>query len=154
VDTLLRSLNTVQRSAVTAVEGPVMIVAGAGSGKTRVLTYRVAHLLATGVAPQHVLALTFTNKAAREMRERIEALVPGEHAQRLWMGTFHATFARLLRRDADKLGFHRNFTIYDSDDAQNVIRAVMQDLSINTQQIAPAAVRHAISRAKNRLRSP
>lgn len=150
----LQKLNPVQRDAVQTVEGPVMIVAGAGSGKTRVLTYRIAWLLQHGVAAHNILALTFTNKAAREMRERIEMVLPGEAAQRLWMGTFHSTFARLMRRDAERIGFHRNFSIYDTEDSQGVIKAIMGDLGINSQQVAPAAVRHAISSAKNRMMSP
>jgi DNA helicase II / ATP-dependent DNA helicase PcrA len=151
---LLKDLNPVQREAVRTIEGPVMIIAGAGSGKTRVLAYRIAYLLECGVPPYNVLALTFTNKAAREMRDRIETLVPGDDANRLWMGTFHSTFARLLRRDAEKLGFHKNFSIYDTDDSQNVVRTIMNDMNLNTQQISPSAMRHLISRAKNRLQTP
>jgi DNA helicase-2/ATP-dependent DNA helicase PcrA len=150
----LRELNPVQKDAVKTLEGPVMIIAGAGSGKTRVLTYRIAYLLQSGVPAGNILALTFTNKAAREMRERIETVVPGEAARRIWMGTFHATFARLLRRDAERIGFHRSFSIYDTDDSQGVIKAIMNDLGINTQQVSPAAVRHTISSAKNRMMSP
>ncbi len=151
---LLKDLNPIQREAVQTTEGPVMIVAGAGSGKTRVLTYRIAHLLDTGVPAANILALTFTNKAAREMRERVEQLVPGEESRRLWMGTFHATFARLLRRDAEKIGYHKNFSIYDTEDTQNLVKSIMQDAGINTQQIPPSAVRHAISHAKNRMTNP
>ncbi len=149
----LNQLNPVQKDAVKTIEGPVMIVAGAGSGKTRVLTYRIAYLLQCGVPAYNILALTFTNKAAREMRERIETVVPGDDANRLWMGTFHATFARLLRRDAEHIGFHRNFTIYDTEDSQSLVKNIMGDLGINTQQVAPAAVRHAISAAKNRMKT-
>jgi len=151
---LLKDLNPIQREAVQTTEGPVMIVAGAGSGKTRVLTYRIAHLLDTGVPAANILALTFTNKAAREMRERVEQLVPGEESRRLWMGTFHATFARLLRRDAEKIGYHKNFSIYDTEDTQNLVKSILQDAGINTQQIPPSAVRHAISHAKNRMTNP
>ncbi len=118
----LNKLNAVQREAVETIDGPVMIVAGAGSGKTRVLTFRIAHLLQQGVPAHNILALTFTNKAAREMRERIEAVVPGEAAQRIWMGTFHSTSARLMRRDAERIGFHRNFSIYDTEDSLGVIK--------------------------------
>ncbi|MFZ1729136.1 MAG: UvrD-helicase domain-containing protein [Bacteroidota bacterium] len=150
----LDKLNPVQRDAVQTIEGPVMIVAGAGSGKTRVLTYRIAFLLQQGVPAHNILALTFTNKAAREMRERIETVVPGEAAQRIWMGTFHATFARLMRRDADRIGFHRNFSIYDTEDSLGVIKGIMKDFDINSQQVSPTAVRHAISSAKNRMMSP
>ncbi len=150
----LSRLNPEQKAAVKTIEGPVMIVAGAGSGKTRVLTYRIAYLLQCGVPATNILALTFTNKAAREMRERIEQVVPGDEARRLWMGTFHATFARLLRRDAERLGFHRNFSIYDTEDSQALVKTIMGDLGINAQQVAPAAIRHAISNAKNRMISP
>ncbi|PLX30822.1 MAG: ATP-dependent DNA helicase, partial [Ignavibacteria bacterium] len=137
----LSELNSVQKEAVKTLEGPVMIVAGAGSGKTRVLTYRIAYLLQCGVPAGNILALTFTNKAAREMRERIETVVPGEAARRIWMGTFHSTFARLLRRDAERIGFHRSFSIYDTDDSQSAIKAIMGDMGINTQQVSPSAVR-------------
>lgn len=150
----LSELNPVQKQAVKTLEGPVMIVAGAGSGKTRVLTYRIAYLLQCGVPAGNILALTFTNKAAREMRERIEAVVPGEAAKRIWMGTFHSTFARLLRRDAERIGFHRSFSIYDTDDSQSAIKAIMGDMGINTQQVSPSAVRHAISSAKNKMMTP
>ena len=150
----LSQLNPVQRDAVKTIEGPVMIVAGAGSGKTRVLTYRIAYLLQCGVPASNILALTFTNKAAREMRERIESVVPGDESKRIMMGTFHATFARLLRRDAEHIGFHRNFSIYDTEDSQGLVKTIMADLGINAQQIAPAAVRHAISSAKNRMLTP
>lgn len=149
----LSQLNPVQKDAVKTIEGPVMIVAGAGSGKTRVLTYRIAYLLQCGVPAYNILALTFTNKAAREMRERIGTVIHGDDASRLWMGTFHATFARLLRRDAEHIGFHRNFTIYDTEDSQSLVKNIMNDLGINTQQISAAAVRHAISAAKNRMKT-
>ncbi|MDH7516105.1 MAG: UvrD-helicase domain-containing protein [Bacteroidota bacterium] len=152
--TFWKDLNPIQREAVRTIEGPILIIAGAGSGKTRVLTYRVAYLLERGVPPSSILALTFTNKAAREMRERIARLVEEDAARKIWMGTFHAIFARLLRRDAEKIGFHRNFSIYDTEDSQNLIKTIMQDGGINTQQVPPAAVRHAVSRAKNRLISP
>src|SRR6185503_12125074 len=111
----LSELNAVQREAVECTEGPVMIVAGAGSGKTRVLTYRIAHLISKGVDPFNILSLTFTNKAAKEMRERIHSVV-GSEAKNLWMGTFHTIFARILRSESDKIGYQRNFTIYDTDD--------------------------------------
>ncbi len=117
----LNELNPVQRDAVEAVDGPVMIIAGAGSGKTRVLTYRAAHLVALGVRPESILALTFTNKAANEMKARITSLV-GEQAQHVWMGTFHSLFARILRFEAEALGYQRNFTIYDTDDSLSLIR--------------------------------
>ena len=131
-----------------------MIIAGAGSGKTRVLAYRIAYLLQCGVPAHNILALTFTNKAAREMRERVELLIPGEDAKRIWMGTFHSTFARLLRRDAEKIGFHKSFSIYDTDDSQALVKSIMSDRGINTQQLSASAVRHAISAAKNKMMSP
>ncbi|HWY97575.1 MAG TPA: UvrD-helicase domain-containing protein, partial [Bacteroidia bacterium] len=119
----LTHLNSEQRGAVEATEGPVMIIAGAGSGKTRVLTYRIAHLLNKGVDPYRVLSLTFTNKAAREMKERIAHLI-GDHARDLWMGTFHSVFARLLRREATKIGYPANFTIYDTDDSKTLLKSI------------------------------
>ncbi|MBM4168170.1 MAG: DNA helicase [Ignavibacteria bacterium] len=149
----LQELNPVQRKAVEAVNGPVMIVAGAGSGKTRVLTYRVAHLISSRVPPYDILALTFTNKAANEMRERIAHLVGGQ-ARDIWMGTFHSTFARILRREAETIGYTRTFTIYDSEDSLNVIRQCMADLGLSLQQYKPHAFRALISKAKNNLVHP
>ncbi len=150
----LKELNPVQRQAVEALDGPVMIIAGAGSGKTRVLTYRIAHLLHVGVPPFNILALTFTNKAAREMRERIEQVVVNGDARHIWMGTFHAMFARLLRREAEKLGFQRNFTIYDTEDANALIKTILQDSRTSIQQVQPSAVHARISHAKNRMKTP
>lgn len=149
----LADLNLVQRQAVEAVNGPVMIIAGAGSGKTRVLTYRVAHLIHCGVPPYEILALTFTNKAADEMRERIRHLV-GPKANDIWMGTFHSIFARMLRKEGETLGYSRSFTIYDSEDSLNVIRKCMADLGFSHQQFSPSAFRALVSRAKNQLISP
>ena len=117
----LNQLNDIQRQAVECTEGPVMIIAGAGSGKTRVLTYRIAHLMQKNVDPFNILALTFTNKAAREMKQRIEG-VAGVEARNLWMGTFHAVFARIMRIEGAKLGYPSNFTIYDTDDSKNLIK--------------------------------
>ena len=151
---LFKTLNTVQTEAVKTIEGPVMIVAGAGSGKTRVLTYRIAYLLQCGIPASTILSLTFTNKAAREMRERIEAVLSNNDTKGMWMGTFHATFARLLRRYAEWIGFGGNFSIYDTEDSQALIKTIMGDLGINTQQLAPASVRHAIGSAKNRMLTP
>jgi DNA helicase-2/ATP-dependent DNA helicase PcrA len=150
---LLDALNPVQRRAAEAIDGPVMIIAGAGSGKTRVLTYRTAHLLEQHVRPDSVLALTFTNKAAREMKERIEALV-GPASRALWMGTFHSLFARMLRQECTRLGYDRSFTIYDSDDSLALVRSVMQDRGVSTQQYTPQSFRARISSAKNRLQTP
>ena len=149
----LRHLNPAQREAVEAVDGPVMIVAGAGSGKTRVLTYRTAHLLDRGVPPGAILALTFTNKAANEMKGRITSLV-GEISRHVWMGTFHSLFARILRQESEHIGFRRNFTIYDTDDSLALIRSVMTDLGISQQQFSPQGIRARISRAKNQMLSP
>ncbi|HTY58103.1 MAG TPA: UvrD-helicase domain-containing protein, partial [Bacteroidota bacterium] len=149
----LQELNPVQREAVSAIEGPVLIVAGAGSGKTRVLTYRTAHLIDTGIAPQSILALTFTNKAAEEMKSRIAALT-GEESRRIWMGTFHSTFARILRFEAERLGYQRNYTIFDSDDSLSLIRSIMNSLGIPSQQFSPQGVRSRISLAKNSMISP
>ena len=117
----LDQLSDAQKSATLSTDGPTLIIAGAGSGKTRVLTYRIAYLLSKGVAPWNILALTFTNKAAREMKERIAAIVGKERASRLWMGTFHSVFARILRVEAEKTGFPSNFTIYDSADSKSQI---------------------------------
>jgi len=149
----LEDLNPVQREAVCAVDGPVLIVAGAGSGKTRVLTYRAAHLIDLGVAPHSILALTFTNKAAEEMKSRIAALV-GEGSRGIWMGTFHSIFARMLRFEAERIGFQRNYTIYDTDDSLTLIRSIMNSLGIPSQQFSPQGVRSRISLAKNSTISP
>lgn len=148
---LLSGLNTSQAEAVRTTEGPLLIIAGAGSGKTRVLTYRLAYLLKIGVAPEHVLALTFTNKAAQEMKERISHLVGSSTARRIWAGTFHSIFARILRQYADRIGFTRDFTIYDTDDQTAAIKVIMNNMGIS-QQIMPAnAVRARISSAKNSM---
>ncbi|MDH3251881.1 MAG: UvrD-helicase domain-containing protein, partial [Ignavibacteria bacterium] len=149
----LNDLNPVQREAVKAVDGPVMIIAGAGSGKTRVLTYRAAYLISLGVRPDALLALTFTNKAAEEMKSRIAALV-GPLRRSVWMGTFHSMCARLLRMDCEVIGFQRNFTIYDSDDSLGLIREIMQDSGISQQQFSPQAIRSRISHAKNSMMAP
>ncbi len=153
-ETCLAGLNPVQREAVLAVEGPVMILAGAGSGKTRVLTHRIAHLVGQGVPPSSILALTFTNKAAREMRDRVEGLVSGSSLRAMWIGTFHGMFARMLRSEAEHLGFTKNFTIYDTEDAQSLIRGLLGDHGLSAQQITPSAIHSRISFAKNQLRSP
>lgn len=149
----LNDLNPMQRRAAERLEGPVLILAGAGSGKTRTLTYRVANLLEHGVKAWHILALTFTNKAAREMRERIERLA-GADAGEAWIGTFHSICCRILRRDIEKLGYERSFTIYDDDDQQRVIKAVLKELDIDEKFLPPKAVSADISDAKNRLLSP
>ena len=149
----LRQLNPVQQEAVSATTGPVMIVAGAGSGKTRVLTYRVAYLIEQGVKPYQILALTFTNKAAKEMKHRIEQLV-GEESTNVWAGTFHSIFARILRHECEAIGFQRNFTIYDSDDSLGLVKNIMSALNISAQQFNPRGIQSRISGAKNHLVSP
>src|SRR5688572_433772 len=153
IDSLLEGLNEPQRDAVTHGEGPLLILAGAGSGKTRVLTHRVAYLLRTGQAkPSEILAITFTNKAAAEMRERVELLV-GRATRAMWVMTFHSACARMLRADADKLGYTRQFTIYDSADQRRLIKKVLDDLDIDPKRFTPRAMQVQISDAKNKLRS-
>lgn len=147
----LESLNEPQRAAVMNSEGPTMIIAGAGSGKTRVLTFRIAYLIQhKGVDPFHILALTFTNKAAKEMRDRIERVV-GTDARNLWMGTFHSVFARILRAEAGKLGYQNNFTIYDTDDSKSLIKSILKELGLDEKIYKPGMVLSRISSAKNRL---
>lgn len=147
----LEELNEAQRKAVEALDGPVMIIAGAGSGKTRVLTYRIAHLMRSrSVDAFNILALTFTNKAAREMRERI-AVLAGDEARNLWMGTFHSVFARALRVDADKLGYPSNFTIYDTDDSRSLLRDIIKEHNLDDKLYRPEMVHGRISAAKNNL---
>ncbi|MGP8215014.1 MAG: ATP-dependent helicase [Bacteroidia bacterium] len=150
---ILAHLNSEQRAAVEATEGPVMIIAGAGSGKTRVLTYRIAHLLNKGVDPLSILALTFTNKAAREMKERITHLI-GHNARDLWMGTFHSTFARLLRREAHKIGYPANFTIYDTDDSKTLLKSIVKEMDLNDTAYKASALLGRISMLKTMLISP
>ena len=149
----LEQLNAVQRDAVSATDGPVMIVAGAGSGKTRVLTFRAAYLLQQGIRADAVLALTFTNKAADEMKSRIVELI-GPASRALWMGTFHSIFARILRLEAERLGYQRTFSIYDTDDSLGLIKSIMNDLSVSQQQYTPSGIRGRISMAKNSLIPP
>jgi len=149
----LDQLNPVQREAVKEVNGPVMVIAGAGSGKTRVLTYRAAYLIHLGVRPDSILALTFTNKAANEMKGRIASLVQKD-SHRIWMGTFHSIFARILRRECEHLGYTRSFSIYDSDESLSLIKGIMNSLNIPQQQFSPQGVRARISAAKNQMISP
>ncbi len=146
----LQGLNPEQKAAVKQIKGPVMIIAGAGSGKTRVITFRVAHLIRNGVDPFNILVLTFTNKAAREMRERITSLV-GTEAKNIWMGTFHSVFAKLLRVEADKIGYPNNFTIYDTDDSKSVLRAILKEMNLDDKLYNPNFVHNRISAAKNNL---
>jgi DNA helicase-2/ATP-dependent DNA helicase PcrA len=149
----LDELNPVQRAAVTNIEGPVLVIAGPGSGKTRVLTYRIAHLLENRVPPREILALTFTNKSAREMKERIEKVV-GESAQQVWAGTFHSIFARILRYEAEKIGYPSSFTIYDTDDTTSVLKAIIKEMNLDTTVYNPSAVRSRISLCKSNLITP
>jgi DNA helicase-2/ATP-dependent DNA helicase PcrA len=149
----LEVLNDIQRQAVEQTEGPVMVIAGPGSGKTRVLTYRVAHLIKVGVAPWNILALTFTNKAAREMKARIETLV-GPTARDIWAGTFHSIFARILRVEAAAIGFPTNFTIYDTDDAKSLLNEIIKEMGLDKNMYKPAGVLARISSAKSNLIVP
>jgi len=151
VENYLEQLNGVQREAVVHTKGPVMIVAGAGSGKTRVLTYRIAHLLKTGVDAFNILSLTFTNKAAREMKERIEKIVGSSEARNLWMGTFHSVFAKILRIEAERLGYPSNFTIYDTDDTKSLIKTILKEQGLDDKIYKPGVVYNRISSAKNSL---
>jgi DNA helicase-2/ATP-dependent DNA helicase PcrA len=146
----LDELNPQQRAAVETINGPMMIVAGAGSGKTRVITYRIAHLINSGVDPFNILALTFTNKASKEMRERISKIV-GPKAKNIWSGTFHSVFARILRQEADKIGFPANFTIYDKDDAKSLLKSIIKEQNLDEKAYNVNHVMHRISSAKNNL---
>ncbi len=151
---LLTGLNEQQAKAVTHSDGPLLIVAGAGSGKTRVLTYRIAYLLQQHKAvPNQVLALTFTNKAAREMKERIVNLI-GDRAKQLWMGTFHSVFSKILRYEAEKIGFGKDFTIYDTSDAESMIKQILKELGFDPKEIRPRTIQYKISDAKNQLVNP
>ena len=150
----LGKLNTQQRAAVEYCDGPQLVIAGAGSGKTRVLTYKIVHLLAHGYEPWRILALTFTNKAAREMRERIETLVGPEVSSRLWIGTFHSIFARILRQNAERIGFKSSFTIYDAADSKALVKLIIKDMELDDKVYKPSTVHNSISWAKNALISP
>ena len=147
-------LNESQREAVTCIDAPSLVIAGAGSGKTRVLTYKIAYLLEQGMQPWNILALTFTNKAAREMRDRIATLVTAEKAAALWMGTFHSVFARMLRIEGHRMGYSADFTIYDTDDSKSLIRQILQEMSLDDKVYKPGIVQNRISAAKNRLILP
>ncbi|PTN10212.1 ATP-dependent helicase [Mangrovibacterium marinum] len=150
----LDGLNDAQRQAVINIEGPSLVIAGAGSGKTRVLTFRIAHLLQKGAKPGNILALTFTNKAAKEMKERIATIVGQSTARYLWMGTFHSIFARILRTEAEVLGFPSNFTIYDSADSKSLIRTILKSMQLDEKTYKPNVVASRISSAKNSLITP
>src|SRR5689334_11875540 len=152
LETLLSGLNEPQREAVSYGDGPLLILAGAGSGKTRVLTHRIAYLVAMEFAqPNEILAITFTNKAAGEMRDRAELLV-GRRVRAMWVMTFHAACARMLRAHADKLGYTRSFTIYDQADSRRLVKRCIEEQGVDPKRFTPAAIQNQISDAKNKLR--
>ena len=150
----LEELNPAQQSAVICCDAPSLVIAGAGSGKTRVLTYKIAWLMEQGMAPEHILALTFTNKAAKEMQERIALQVGAEKASRLWMGTFHSIFYRILRYEHELLGLSSNFTIYDQTDSKALIKTIVREMGLDEKVYKPGSVAGRISAAKNRLVMP
>lgn len=151
----LLELNEQQKEAVIHKEGPIMIVAGAGSGKTKVLTTRIAHLMSQhGVDAFNILALTFTNKAAAEMKERVEKILGNTEARNLYIGTFHSVFARILRAEAPKIGYPNNFTIYDTDDSRSVVKTVINELNLDDKHYKPSVVHNRISQGKNALVGP
>ena len=150
----LQELNPGQREAVLYNEGPSLVIAGAGSGKTKVLTYKIAYLLKSGISPYNILALTFTNKAAREMKDRIAEVVGEDTARRLWMGTFHSIFSRILRREAEYLGFNRDFTVYDASDSKNLVKTILKEMSLDDKIYKPSSVQARISKMKNALITP
>ena len=149
----LQGLNDQQRQAVSCTEGPVMVIAGPGSGKTRVLTLRIAHLINIGIPPWQILALTFTNKAAREMKERIEKEV-GDRVRKVWAGTFHSVFAKILRMEAVHIGFPSDFTIYDTEDSKSLLRSIIKDMGLKKDQYKVNGIRNRISSAKSNLITP
>ena len=145
----LEKLNSEQRKAVEHIDGPLMVIAGAGSGKTRVLTYRIIHLLENKISPFNILALTFTNKASKEMRNRIDSIVSNNISRDLWMGTFHSVFSRILRIEAQRLNYPTNFTIYDSDDAKSLIRSIIKELNLDKDIYKFSMIANRISALKN-----
>jgi DNA helicase-2/ATP-dependent DNA helicase PcrA len=148
----LNELNEQQREAVVHKDGPIMIVAGAGSGKTKVLTTRIAHLMSQHkIDAFNILALTFTNKAAAEMKERVEKIIKSTEARNLYIGTFHSVFARILRAEAPKIGYPNNFTIYDTDDSRSVLKTVINEMKLDDKHYKPNIVHNRISQAKNAL---
>ena len=150
----LQKLNPEQRNAATHTKGPLMVIAGAGSGKTRVLTYRIVHLLKSGVNPHNILSLTFTNKAAKEMRNRIETIVGESDSRSLWMGTFHSVFSKILRFEAEKLNYPSNFTIYDTDDSKSLVRSIIKELNLDKDIYKVGVIRNRISSLKNNFITP
>ena len=151
---LLEGFNDAQRDAVLYNDGPSLVIAGAGSGKTRVLTHKIAYLLNEGYEPWSILALTFTNKAAREMKERIAKIVGEESARYLWMGTFHSVFLRILRMEHDVIGFSSNFTIYDASDSKNLVKTIIKEMGLDDKTYKPSSILGKISMLKNQLVSP
>ncbi|MEE3448362.1 MAG: UvrD-helicase domain-containing protein, partial [Bacteroidales bacterium] len=149
----LDELNEPQRAAVEYIDGPALVIAGAGSGKTRVLTYKIMHLLQSGYKPWNILAITFTNKAAREMKERIAKKIGEEDASKLWMGTFHSVFYKILRVEAEKIGYGPNITIYDTDDAKSLIKSIVKEMGLDPKQYTPGFILNRISMAKSSLLS-
>lgn len=147
----LEGLNPAQRAAAYKINGPMMVIAGAGSGKTRVLTYRIAHLIRNDIDAFNILALTFTNKAAKEMKERIGQIIGNNEAKNIWMGTFHSVFARILRSESELIGYPKNFTIYDTQDSRNALKAIIKEMNLDDKVYKPALVQHRISSAKNNL---
>jgi DNA helicase-2/ATP-dependent DNA helicase PcrA len=154
VEAFLQQLNESQREAVLYNEGPSLVIAGAGSGKTRVLTYKIAWMLQNGISPYNILALTFTNKAAREMKSRIARMADEDTARRLWMGTFHSLFSRILRREAEHTGFRSDFTIYDAQDSKNLLKAIIKEKQLDDKVYKPASIQAHISKVKNELITP
>ncbi|MBT5354901.1 MAG: UvrD-helicase domain-containing protein, partial [Flavobacteriales bacterium] len=150
----LKELNSDQIKAVVQIDGASMVIAGAGSGKTRVLTYKVAHLLKNGISPFNILALTFTNKASKEMRNRIDRIVGGQQSRNLWMGTFHSVFSRILRSEAEKISFPTNFTIYDTADSKSLIRSITKDLNLDKEVYKVGTIQNRISSLKNNFITP
>src|SRR6185436_5566669 len=153
MNSFLDGLNDAQKKAVTHTHGPVMVIAGPGSGKTRVLTYRLAYLIQQGIKPYHILSLTFTNKAAKEMTERISQLV-GDEVRKVWSGTFHSIFARILRVEAPKIGYPSAFSIYDTEDSKSVISEIIKEMNLNPKEYNVNTLRTRISSAKSNLITP
>ena len=151
VEDYLSQLNAAQQEPTTHVDGPLMVIAGAGSGKTRVLTYRIAYLMQQGIDAFSILALTFTNKAAREMKTRIAKIVGESESKNLWMGTFHSVFARILRAEADRLGYPSSFTIYDTQDSERLVKSIIKEMNLDSDIYKPKQIRNRISSFKNSL---
>ena len=151
---VLDGLNESQITATKVINGPIMVIAGAGSGKTKVLTHRIAYLIENGVDPFNILSLTFTNKAAQEMKSRISLMIGEDKARNIWMGTFHSVFARILRVEYEKIGYPSNFTIYDTQDAKSLLKTIVKEKKLDDKLYKPGIVYNRISAAKNSLISP